>query len=68
MASCSFPVVVFHSVSVAELGDAVPQPPGFTALELETAGACRAGHAPPDLRLQASSRRSVASLQSPIFR
>src|ERR1017187_6631845 len=41
---------VFHPTNVAELGDAVPQTPwDFCALELETAGACRAGTAQPDL-------------------
>src|SRR5664279_2304630 len=58
VASWSFSV--FHPTSVAQLGDAVPPDPlGFCALELETAGACRAGTAQPDLpftRLQSALR------------
>jgi hypothetical protein len=58
-ASCSFPMVVFHPVSVAELGDAVPQTPWDLPLwSLKRQGHAGLGMPSPTCRLQASSRRS----------
>src|ERR1035441_8765582 len=52
-------MVVFHPVSVAELGDAVPQTPWDLPLwSLKRQGHAGLGMPSPTCRLQASSRRS----------
>src|ERR1017187_9513336 len=52
-------MVVFHPVSVAELGDAVPQTPWDLPLwSLKRQGDAGLGMPSPTCRLQASSRRS----------
>ena len=59
----------FIAGRLAEPGDAVPPDPlGFFALELETAGACRAGLPARPAVCKAPVGAQVASPQSPILR